>query len=1664
MIFHYSFWQNGNTGLREETCMTDQERKLFSALSKKRAGLADALFDDFAARGIKDSVVDKYTDQTHFIYELLQNADDTSATTVRFVLRPSHLVFAHNGTRLFSISDPANEKQDHEEGKLGDINSITAIGGSNKPEASIGKFGFGFKAVFQYTETPYIYDPNFRFKIEHFIVPVELDEDIPERRPDETLFVFPFDHHERTPNEAYADIADKLKHLSFPLLFLSNLKNIEFEFGDVVGLYNKETKRSYSFGDITAEHICLTQNNGDDFYEENLWLFSRSDSSTHRYSVGFFLDENGKLRPVNEPAFCFFPTKETTGLNFIIHAPFLLTDNREGIKARIPHNDNMIQQLADLAAKALVCLKEIGNQESLQLIDDNILEIIPYNREEFNAQGNKGTISFRPFYEQIQKAFQEEEIIPSIDGYVTYENAYWAEFPQLPQLFSNNQLKHICCNNDAKWAFVTKGRYETNRSNKELLYYIDTIVKTHIDEKSIISGRQGGSYYNSKLSKWLPSEKILGITASFIEAQTTEWLNLFYRWLSETKNRREAIIQMPIFLNQDKKATAAFDSAKQPSLFLPVDDVAGFDVIHPELLENPDTYTFIKEIGIKKPSLRDQIYKFIIPLYSDNIELDTDSHFKTFFDYYCNHCEKRETAEFIDLIKNLEFLTYYTTDESVLSCGVANTMYLPNAVLKQYFETTKGIRFLELDKYLELVGISNEGLLYSFLEDLGIKKYLRVETEGYNYYSTTRKDIPHPKSRYHISYEEGKIPGCKEIVQHIASKKDKEKSLLLWNCLLSIISLQCTINNPFSNLLRGTCKYFYYTEKEEYYSSLDELTLKQSAWLVNSDNQFVTANDITKTTLSCEYDTISPEAQELIAFLGIIDDEKTQESETEDANVNLSESLREEIAFARSIRAKGFTDEDFEELERIKQKREEKQKRSDRYNSNVPSENTTENQDSDNNELFDSSDVFTEENMDGDDEQFHEFDKKDSGVVRDIVRRIKKKPSASVFDKQETEETPDQDEYMPPAVDYNQRIERAIQKSASEIDKLNYLDDLQNRAVSLPKYSFGWFKALLELESITGGNIHSDNKEVSISFAKVEREPGTSRTLVLKHPSRYIPQFMEDLADIPLVLHMGDTKKTVAIEVANIKSYSLRVKLKSGADIDGIDLTSVNAATIDAKSPVFLLEALRKEFADLGYADDFNMRDNLCGNIEFVFGPPGTGKTTYLARKVLLPLMHSEDNCKVLVLTPTNKAADVLVRRIMEISEEDRSFEEWLVRFGATGDEEIEQSPVFRDKTFDINTLSKHVTITTIARFPYDFFMPPGKRISLNEINWDYIVIDEASMIPIANIVYPLYKKTPWKFIIAGDPFQIEPIASVNLWKNENIYSLVQLHSFGTPKTVPHNYKVELLTTQYRSIPEIGEVFSKLTYDGILEHYRASKSQRPLNLDREINIKALNIIKFPVSKYESIYRPKRLQQSSSYQIYSAIFTYEYICFLSKKIATTNPESLFKIGVIAPYRAQADLIDKLLASEPLTKEVDVQVGTIHGFQGDECDIIFAVFNTPPTISTSKEMFLNKRNIINVSISRAKDYLFIVMPDDDTDNIGNLQLVKNVEYLIKKSNAWTEVTSSELETMMFGSSNYLESNAFSTSHQSVNVYGLPERCYEVRTEDNAVDIQIHRNMPT
>jgi len=88
----------------------------------------------------------------------------------------------------------------------------------------------------------------------------------------------------------------------------------------------------------------------------------------------------------------------------------------------------------------------------------------------------------------------------------------------------------------------------------------------------------------------------------------------------------------------------------------------------------------------------------------------------------------------------------------------------------------------------------------------------------------------------------------------------------------------------------------------------------------------------------------------------------------------------------------------------------------------------------------------------------------------------------------------------------------------------------------------------------------------------------------------------------------------------------------------------------------------------------------------------------------------------------------------------DESYHHWLLRFGNTSDESLENSSVVIDKAFDIRTKPKNITITTIARFAYDYFQPEihDERLHLKFLEWDYIIIDEASMVNLASIAYVL--------------------------------------------------------------------------------------------------------------------------------------------------------------------------------------------------------------------------------------------------------------------------------------------------------------------------------------
>src|SRR6266481_4998962 len=139
-------------------------------------------------------LANRYADRTHFIFELLQNAEDAlsrrrgghGSRAVTFTLESDSLRVSHFG-------EPFNEA---------DVRGICGIGESTKDFTAIGRFGIGFKSVYAFTEQPEIHSGVEDFAIENFVWPVALPR--LKREAEETIIVVPLKHADQTAHKEIA--------------------------------------------------------------------------------------------------------------------------------------------------------------------------------------------------------------------------------------------------------------------------------------------------------------------------------------------------------------------------------------------------------------------------------------------------------------------------------------------------------------------------------------------------------------------------------------------------------------------------------------------------------------------------------------------------------------------------------------------------------------------------------------------------------------------------------------------------------------------------------------------------------------------------------------------------------------------------------------------------------------------------------------------------------------------------------------------------------------------------------------------------------------------------------------------------------------------------------------------------------------------------------------------------------------------------------------------------------------------------------------------------------------------------------------------------------------------------------------------------------------------
>jgi hypothetical protein len=544
-----------------------------------------------------------YSDRSHFVYELLQNAEDALERRfrdntpnnfvrgVKFLLFKDRLEFRHFG-------QPFDDY---------DVRGISDVlkGTKSDDRTQIGKFGIGFKSVYAFTATPEVHSGDEHFAIKRYIRP-EAAKPYSNMEQGETLFIFPFDHIGLSADEAFDLILRKLRGLGpRVLLFLNRINEIEWCAEPVgeKGQYLKDSKKREKASQVTV----IGEHNGED-EEENWLVFERpisdiNDSDTAKVEIAFrlYTDEKYKIEEITKikdsPLVVYFPTEKPTRFGFLIQGPYRTTPSRDNIPKEDDWNKNLVQKTAALLIESLQHLKKMG------LLNIAVLESLPIRMDDFPEDN-----MFYPIADTVRDTLMSQELLLTDSGnFVSADNAKLARGAELRKLLNSEQLRSLFqAKNNIEWL---SGKITQDRAPDLRLYLMEQL----------------------KIEEVRPEKFADILSNNFIEEQSDEWIIDFYSFL--VKDRPElwkkpgaTLRKRKILRLENNLHVIPFKDDGTPNAYLPSSVRTNFPTIKEDIYANEKAAEFLKSLGIIEPDLFAEIIEFILPKYAENKTVSYDEN------------------------------------------------------------------------------------------------------------------------------------------------------------------------------------------------------------------------------------------------------------------------------------------------------------------------------------------------------------------------------------------------------------------------------------------------------------------------------------------------------------------------------------------------------------------------------------------------------------------------------------------------------------------------------------------------------------------------------------------------------------------------------------------------------------------------------------------------------------------------------------------------------------------------------------------------------------------------------------------------------------------------------------------------------------------------------
>ncbi|MGN9768423.1 DEAD/DEAH box helicase [Micromonospora sp. SD12] len=448
----------------------------------------------------------------------------------------------------------------------------------------------------------------------------------------------------------------------------------------------------------------------------------------------------------------------------------------------------------------------------------------------------------------------------------------------------------------------------------------------------------------------------------------------------------------------------------------------------------------------------------------------------------------------------------------------------------------------------------------------------------------------------------------------------------------------------------------------------------------------------------------------------------------------------------------------------------------------------------------------------------------------------------------------------------------------------------------------------------------------------------------------------------------------------------------------------------------------------LNHGQRYAVQLALTPGVTWLWGPPGTGKTTTIGTLVAELCVRG---LRVLLTAPTNAAVDIAVKSVLkEIPELAGG---GLVRLGQPSDTDlvgrsdghvlideiaakrgevlarrrVREGQEIRDLRLRLKALQRrHANLTdadqeerltlerglaeaTATIRELDEALHQVRRQvcreaevvaatshqvvlrTLRELTFDVVILDEASMTTTA-LAMLVAGAGSGHTIVAGDFRQLPPVVVADTpaaqeWLLKSPFEKAAVDLAVGGRTTPG--RLAALTEQYRMRSDINHVVSEAFYpeSPLITGPKVSTRPRPSCADWADG----ELVLLDTSQLGA--RTARKQgMSSRYNLMHAQLIAGLVAGSGGDVAS--------LGVISPFAAQAGLLESLL---PEAEQVGWAASTVHRFQGGERDIV--VYDTVDTGRgvrplhrwfTEGEAGGTGARLLNVAASRARDHLVVV----------------------------------------------------------------------------------------